>query len=334
VSLFARIVQTVRHQVHPHRMDEVARSRPGSWTQPLSRLAKGATGVAKGSNGPKMTQAHDNVRIPLPASIADPFWDLLAQLDYGRRQGLVRRLAVGYYDDWRPSRAEVALLVDFELGRLTEAEYLAAAPRPVVVAPVPEMPPAPAQPVATTPGTVPTVPRPASTGRGKGGRTPGRPTRIATLSVDCGEVAPPFRLIVRGLTSKGWTVRGGQRYRLMTVHYVLLPPIGFAGRKGKSITPILYTAVITCVPDVAAPWADSDGRHRQHSVGSGHIVGSRGPWPIADSVRAIDFLFNRQQPVGSAPAVHPAGVLRVDIAQSTAIWRPVPRPTAATVNAY
>ena len=130
-------------------------------------------------------------------------------------------------------------------------------------------------------------------------------------------------MIVRGLTTNGWTVRGGQRYRLMTLHYVLLPPIGMAGRRGQPITPVLYTAAITCVPDVTAPWADSDGRHRQHSVGSGHIAGSRGPWPVADNVRAIDFLFNRQHPVGAAPAAHPAGVLRVDIAQSTATWRPV-----------
>ncbi len=74
-----------------------------------------------------MTQAQEDATIPPPASIADPFWDLLAQLDYGRRQGLVRRLAGGYYEDWRPSRAEVALLVDFE-GRITETDYLAAVP--------------------------------------------------------------------------------------------------------------------------------------------------------------------------------------------------------------
>jgi hypothetical protein len=281
-----------------------------------------------------MTRTQETAKIPRPASIADPYWDLLAQLDYGRRQGLVRRLAVGYYEDWRPSRAEVALLVDFELGRLTEEEYLAAAPLPAVAASAPAMPPpAPVLPIGT-PDAVPSMARQAATERGKAaGRRPGKPARIATLSIECSDVALPFRLIVRGLTTNGWTVRGGQRYRLMTLHYVLLPPIGMAGRKGQPSTPILYTAVITCVPDVAAPWADSDGRHRQHAVGSGHVVGSRGPWPLADSVRAVDFLFNRQQPVGAAPAALPAGVLRVDIAQSTATWRPIPRQTAATVNA-
>ncbi len=282
--------------------------------------------------GRQMSQAQGNARIPQPANIADPFWDLLAQLDYGKRQGLVRRLAVGYYENWRPSRAEVALLVDFELGRLTELEYLAAAPRPATVVAAPDLATALNGRCETgEPG--PTRPRAAPKGRANSDRPPGSPTRIATLSVDCGDVAPPFRMIVRGLTTNGWTVRGGQRYRLMTLHYVLLPPLGMAADKGRPITPILYTAVVTCVPDVTAPRADSDGRHRQHTVGSGHIVGSRGPWPVADSVRSIDFLFNLQHPVGTAPAAHPAGVLRVDIARSTATWRPAGRPAAATVNA-
>ncbi len=186
-----------------------------------------------------MSQAQDNdtnflpVRIPQPASIADPFWDLLAQLDYGRRQGVVRRLAVGYYEDWRPSRAEVALLVDFELGRLTEAEYLAAAPRPVELAVAPDVP----TPIQAVGDTDPTMPRAKTRGGATTERGPGKPTRIATLSVDCGDVAPPFRMIVRGLTTNGWTVRRGQRYRLMTLHYVLLPPIGMAARKGQTITP-------------------------------------------------------------------------------------------------
>jgi len=34
-----------------------------------------------------------------------------------RRRGLIARLSVGYYDGWRPSRAEVAELVAQELRR-------------------------------------------------------------------------------------------------------------------------------------------------------------------------------------------------------------------------
>ena len=174
--------------------------------------------------------------------------------------------------------------------------------------------------------------RPAGATTGAG---PARPTRIATLSVDCGDVAPPFRMIVRGLTTNGWTVRGGQRYRLMTLHYVLLPPIGTAARKGQPITPVLYTAAITCVPDVTAPWADSDGRHRQHSVGSRPYC--RQPRPLAGGGLRTRHRLPAQRAAPGRRRVrrrHPAGVLRVNISQSTATWRPVPadRPRE-TVNA-
>jgi hypothetical protein len=175
--------------------------------------------------------------------------------------------------------------------------------------------------------------RESSTGHSSTGRAPGKPTRIAAFNADCGDVAPPFRLVVRGLTTNGWTVRGGRRYRLMTLHYLLLPPTGFAARNsGSKVTPVLYTAAITCVPDVVVPSADSDGRHRQHSVGPGHVVGSRGPWPVADDARAVDFLFSRQHPVGTAPATHPAGILRVDLRHSSATWRPVASQGAATAS--
>ena len=251
----------------------------------------------------------------------------------------MRRLAVGYYENWRPSRAEVALLVDFEMGRITEAEYLAAAPRPAAVEPatdalwVPDPQPGPEPRCGTVDDARAGHTRESSTGRSGTGRAPGKPTRIAAFTTDCGDVAPPFRLVVRGLTTNGWTVRGGRRYRLMTLHYVLLPPTGSAARNGGSkVTPVLYTAAITCVADVVVPLADSDGRHRQHSVGSGHIVGSRGPWPVADNARAVEFLFSRQHPVGTAPATHPAGILRVDLRQSSATWRPVAGQPAATAS--
>lgn len=50
-------------------------------------------------------------------SIADRFADLLAPLSSRRRRGLIARLSVGYYEGWRPSRAEVAELVAQELRR-------------------------------------------------------------------------------------------------------------------------------------------------------------------------------------------------------------------------
>ena len=48
-------------------------------------------------------------------SIADRFADLLAPLSPRRRRGVVARLARGFYEGWRPSRAEIAALVEQEL---------------------------------------------------------------------------------------------------------------------------------------------------------------------------------------------------------------------------
>jgi hypothetical protein len=50
-------------------------------------------------------------------NIADRFADLLAPLSPRRRRGLIARIAVGYYEGWRPTRAEVAELVAQELRR-------------------------------------------------------------------------------------------------------------------------------------------------------------------------------------------------------------------------
>jgi hypothetical protein len=48
-------------------------------------------------------------------NLADRFADLLAPLSPRRRRGLIARLSQGYYEGWRPSRAEVAALVAQEL---------------------------------------------------------------------------------------------------------------------------------------------------------------------------------------------------------------------------
>ena len=56
--------------------------------------------------------------------IADRFADLLRPLSEAQRRGLIARLSVGYYEGWRPSRAEIADLVALELGLLTVDECL------------------------------------------------------------------------------------------------------------------------------------------------------------------------------------------------------------------
>lgn len=58
-----------------------------------------------------------HIRVGTTPNIADRFADLLAPLSTRRRRGLIARLSVGYYEGWRPSRAEVAELVAQELRR-------------------------------------------------------------------------------------------------------------------------------------------------------------------------------------------------------------------------
>lgn len=62
---------------------------------------------------------------PSAPSIADPYRDLLMNLDDGRRRGLVLRLAVGYYEGWRPTHTEMANLIAVETGLMTEEQYFA-----------------------------------------------------------------------------------------------------------------------------------------------------------------------------------------------------------------
>src|SRR5664279_2962334 len=72
-----------------------------------------------------MTDAErDHQPVRAVRNIADPYLDLLAALGDAQRRGMVHRLSVGFYEGWSPTRAEVARLVDVELGRITEDEYL------------------------------------------------------------------------------------------------------------------------------------------------------------------------------------------------------------------
>lgn len=257
-------------------------------------------------------------------NIADPYQDLLAKLDDGRRMGLIRRLAVGYYDGWQPSRAEISLLIDFELGKITEDEYLAASQ--------PAHPTAlPAQPItgdvldasgSTQPGII-TRPRP--TGLRPGPVSSFRPDvpDLAAFTVDCGQLASPFRFVARGLSNDGTTLRGGLCHRLMTLHYELILPSTMPGKSQIPFVPVIFAAAIICVPDGAAPWSEGDGRSRKHAVRNRSVVGSRGPWPLAEGVRRVVFLICEQSPPGVRPVRHPAGSLQVDIQTGHAVWRPV-----------
>lgn len=268
-----------------------------------------------------VTDQRPGIRSDSPVrSIADPYWDLLAELDEARRMGMVRRLAVGFYDGWLPTRAQVARLVDLEMGRITEDEFLQL--------PDPRGPDVPTPPFpANGPSSVSELPappagvhlRPVSTGRTRG-RAPQPDRPLAVIEVDCGELAPPFRLVATRLSSKGWTVHEGKRYRLMAMHYQLIPPAAPSNQNSR-IAPVTFSAPIRCVPDADAPWSDDDGSERRHVVGRHSISGSRGRWPLAVGVRRVSFLIGRQSAPGVDPSRRPAGTLRIDLERETASWR-------------
>jgi hypothetical protein len=52
-------------------------------------------------------------------NIADAYVDLMKYLNPAQRRGLTSRLAIGFYEGWRPSRGELADLIAVELGVLT-----------------------------------------------------------------------------------------------------------------------------------------------------------------------------------------------------------------------
>jgi hypothetical protein len=154
----------------------------------------------------------------------------------------------------------------------------------------------------------------------------GNPRRaaLATFSVDCGPLAPPFRFIAAGVSSEGWTFRVGQRYRRTFLHYRLVMPIRSLAPQGQSITPIFYNGAIICVPEIIAPGDPGDGRSRKHSVGPGMVIGSRGPWAVADGATWMKFLITAQSPPGDRQRRHPAGSLSVNLRTGAAAWTIAP----------
>jgi hypothetical protein len=57
-----------------------------------------------------------------PSNIADHYRDLLALVSKRKRLGIIAQLSVGFYEGWRPSRAEVADLIALDLGLMTVDE--------------------------------------------------------------------------------------------------------------------------------------------------------------------------------------------------------------------
>lgn len=242
-----------------------------------------------------MTTTHLDPHRPRLASIADPFDDLLSTLDHDRRRGLVQRLAVGYYEGWRPTRDQVADLVAREGGRIEHLRS-SSSPHPVVAA-----------------GTT-------GNGPGHGSRQP--PTNTLPFTIDCGKLVPPFHFVARGLSHDGTVRRDGRPYQLVSLQYELVPA---DLNRNKPHPPRPFTARITCVPDIAAPLAEDDDRSNADRAGAGRGLRSRGPWPVPPGVPQLSFLIYPQRPPSSQPAWRPAGALIVDIRRHQAHWLPTAR---------
>ena len=272
-----------------------------------------------------MTDAErDHQPVRAVRNIADPYLDLLAALGDAQRRGMVHRLSVGFYEGWSPTRAEVARLVDVELGRITEDEYLLSGHSEQRAQQY--LPSTGGSPLTAGGGpVVGTAGHPATRGAGNRDRpeAAGRAKswRSAAFRVDCGVLAPPFRLLATQLSSPGWTFREGTRYRMVALHYELvLSTVGIAGPTRKT-TPVAFSAPITCLPDSAAPPSINDGSEQQHTVGVRGISGSRGMWPVAEDVHRVCFLIGQQLASGTRQTRHPAGTLRVDLRRGVAMWR-------------
>jgi hypothetical protein len=265
-----------------------------------------------------MTPGHDDR--PRPGNIADPYQDLLSGLDEGVRLGFVQRLAVGYYEGWRPTRNELADLVARETGRITENEYLSLLRRSAAQSELRKIPPANDSRSVVPDRTVPPGPRNSRrTSSAAGiGRMPTMPTGMQSFTVDCGELAGSLRFIARGVFRDGWVRHADQRYQRISLHYELIPAPA-AG--GAPIEPVSFSAPITCVPVISAPTPAQDGRYAPDIVGARSIIGSRGPWSVSSETRQLRFLIYPQAAKGPHSPRHPAGLLRVDLKTGTADWR-------------
>jgi hypothetical protein len=248
-------------------------------------------------------------------NIADPFRDLLSELDHARRMGLVHLLAVGFYEGWRPTRAQVANLVAREAGRLTEEEYLSLLRARPARDERPRLSIEGLQLVQEVGKTRP-IETPRSADASLANQAGPIPLRMLPFTVACGQVMASVEFVARGLSSGEWVRRGNGRYRLVSLHYQLIPA---APQSDGPNEPTIYTASITCLQDITAPSESTDGQTVEHTVGQGRVVGLRGPWPVSPAMRHLRFLIYPQSKLVE-PSHHPAGALWVDLRKGQARW--------------
>lgn len=270
-------------------------------------------------NGP---QAHP------PKNIADQYHDLLSELDDGPRMGLVQRLAVGYYEGWRPTRTQVANLISREAGRMTEDEYLSLLRSGTAREPRQRLPVQGLRVVQQADRPTPTD-RQKDGDIGRAGRAEPNSSRMQNFTVVCGQLLASADFVARGLSSGGWVHRGNAMYRLVSLHYEIVPQMASSDGAHE---PRVFSAPITCLPDIEAPHESTDGTSALHTVRPGRVMGVRGPWPVSPVARQLQFLIYPQPSPSNAARQHPAGALWVDLRKGHAHWRHIADRSASTTG--
>jgi len=252
---------------------------------------------------------------PPQANIADQYRDLLGQLDENRRRGVVQQLADGYYQGWRPSRAELAKLISRGAGGDGPIQ--------------PSVHPVAAQPRRreTTAGASaqkhqrPSSVRPKIQSGGPAHSAPALPV-LASFSVDCGELVQHFRFVATSLTHDDTTVRDRTLCRIIWLNYELIPLPSMPGGHQIAAPPVIFSGPILCLSDTRAQ-NHQDGRRRQHSLNNGSVSGSRGAWPLIMTTRQMRFLIGPNPPAtGLKARQQPVGTLVVEIGTGGAQWHP------------
>lgn len=308
-----------------------------------------------------MPGSNDRSNAPPVASVADPYLDLLASLSRGQRQGLVQRLAAGYYEGWFPSRLEVAALIARESGWMSQSDRnsllaLARRPSPQTVPAGRHHTAPPTNPAAPAPSTI--GPSASPTDSSAGARRDSSPTPgLAALGLPAAgepflvvpapgppasERPPPVRApLARPRTMLQFDVPctavaphaefvatglSSGTWLARGSRVCRLVSLHYtlgppASQSGDDPSP--FNGTILCRPDVPGPHEPGDGSSSQHLVRSGRVVGVRGPWPIPPTARQVRFLIYPQTEPNDVAEHHPVGVLLVDLMADTAQWHPV-----------
>jgi len=252
---------------------------------------------------------------PQQPNIADPYRDLLAHLDVNSRRGVVQQLADGYYQGWRPTRAELAILISRTAGEGNGPSAPGASMATHRRSPEPR---GTARSFATNQRSSPSRAKSR-----QGALLPASATlpTLASFDVDCGELLPHFRFVATSLTHDGTTVRDRALCRMIWLNYALIPSSPAAGGEQIALPPV-FAGPILCTSDTRAQ-NSHDGRRGRHSPTNAGVAGSRGAWPLIMTTRQMKFLIGGNPPATNIKTrQRPAGFLVVDIGAGSATWYP------------